>query len=127
MQTVTLYTPLNFNLSSIFLEKGNMMQNRPYYFNNRYTKQLDKNIDFKRNIAKTVGSRFFTVKFIKLDGIERVMTCRLGVTKHFKGGNSFTAPEYLTVWEPATKGYRNVSLDTMQWIKCRGVKMDVAI
>ena len=103
------------------------MRNRTYYFNNRYTKQLDEHTHFKRNIANTVGSRFFTVKFIKLDGVERVMTCRLGVTKHFKGGNSFTSPEYLTVWEPATKGYRNVNLDTMQWIKCRGVKMDVAI
>ena len=83
--------------------------------------------EFRKKIVNEVGSRFFTVKFIKLDGIERVMTCRLGVTKHFKGGNSFTAPEYITVWEPATKGYRNVSLDTLQWIKCRGVKMDVAI
>jgi hypothetical protein len=102
------------------------MQNRPYYFNNRYTKEVN-HMDFKRNITETVGSRFFTVKFTKLNGVERVMTCRLGVTKHFKGGNSFTAPEYITVWEPATKGYRNVNLDTMQWIKCRGVKMDVAI
>ena len=103
------------------------MQNRPYYFNNRYTKQLDKNIDFKRNIAETVGSRFFTVKFTKLSGIERVMTCRLGVTKHLKGGVGTGTTDYLTVWEPATRGYRNVNLDTLQWIKCRGVKMDVAI
>ena len=86
-----------------------------------------QNIQFKNNIVNEVGSRFFTVCFTKLNGIERVMTCRLGVTKHFKGGVDTGTTDYLTVWEPATRGYRNVNLDTLQWIKCRGVKMDVAI
>jgi hypothetical protein len=111
MQTVTLYTPPNFNLSSIFLEKGNIMQN----------------VQFKNNIVESVGPKFFTACFTKQNGIERIMTCRLGVTKHLKGGVDVNTTDYLTVWEPATKGYRNVSLDTLQWIKCRGVKMDVAI
>tara|TARA_R100000008_G_scaffold38360_1_gene21905 strand:- start:620 stop:886 length:267 start_codon:yes stop_codon:yes gene_type:complete len=83
---------------------------------------------FKRDLIKHVGTRFFTVKFTKLSGVERVMTCRLGVTKHLKGGsNSVLDHEnYITVWEPATRGYRNVNLDTLQWVKCRGIKMGVA-
>ena len=73
-----------------------------------------QNIQFKNNIVNEVGSRFFTVCFTKLNGIERVMTCRLGVTKHFKGGVDTGTTDYL-------------NLDTLQWIRCRGVKMDVAI
>jgi|TARA_R100000951_G_scaffold112736_3_gene113533 hypothetical protein len=84
--------------------------------------------DFKKLFVGHVGNRFFSVKFKKQNGADRILTGRLGVTKHLKGGSrSATNDKYLIVWESATKGYRYVNIDTLQWIKCRGIKMDVAI
>ena len=77
--------------------------------------------DFKKLFVGHVGNRFFSVKFKKQNGADRILTGRLGVTKHLKGGSrSATNDKYLIVWESATKGYRYVNIDTLQWIKCRG-------
>jgi len=83
--------------------------------------------NFRRLFVKFVGNRFFTVKFVKKNGVDRVMTCRLNVNKHSKGGQQSSNPnEYLVGWEPATNQYRNISIETLQWVKCRGLEIDLA-
>ena len=77
----------------------------------------------KKEIKSLVGSKFFTVDFIKKDGSLRVMNARLGVTKALKGGektyndNDFN---YLTVFDVKSKGYRTINLDTIQRLKVNG-------
>lgn len=83
--------------------------------------------NFRKLFEKFVGNRFFTVKFIKKNGLERVMTCRLNVNKHSNGGKQSADPEkYMVGWEPATNQYRNISIETLQWVKCRGLEIDLA-
>ena len=56
------------------------------------------------------NGKIFTVKFTKKDGTIRVMNCRLGVTKHLKGGVSTLNPDkYITVYDMQAKGYRAIS------------------
>jgi len=65
----------------------------------------------KELIFGTKG-KFFTVKFIKLDGSERVMNARLGVKKYLKGGTLKYDPaefNYITVYDMGSKGYRTVN------------------
>ena len=40
------------------------------------------------SIVASSNGRFVSVTFIKKDGTERTMLCRLGVTKYLKGGTS---------------------------------------
>lgn len=83
--------------------------------------------NFRKLFEKFVGNRFFTVKFIKKNGIERVMTCRLNVNKHSNGGAQSADPrKYMVGWEPATKQYRNINIETLQWVRCRGMSLDLA-
>jgi len=73
----------------------------------------------KELIFGTKG-KFFTVKFIKLDGSERVMNARLGVKKYLKGGTLKYNPEefnYITVYDMGAKGYRTVNANTIQNLK----------
>ena len=50
------------------------------------------------SIVAESNGRFVSVTFIKKDGTERTMLCRLGVTKYLKGGTSkLDADKYLTV------------------------------
>jgi len=78
----------------------------------------------KEIIIKEAGKngKIFTVNFIKKDGSERVMTCRLGVKKHLKGGVSTTThiPEYVTVYDVVAKGYRTINLETVSRIAGAG-------
>jgi hypothetical protein len=65
-------------------------------------------------IAEKSKGKFFTVRFIKKDGSVRTMHCRLGVTKHSKGGDNHLDPaQFLTVWDLHSKGYRAVNKDTI--------------
>jgi len=50
----------------------------------------EKTMDSKElaSIVAASNGRFVSVTFIKKDGTERSMLCRLGVTKHLKGGES---------------------------------------
>ena len=73
----------------------------------------------KELIFGTKG-KFFTVKFIKLDGSERVMNARLGVKKYLKGGTLKYDPaefNYITVYDMGSKGYRTVNANTIQSLK----------
>lgn len=51
--------------------------------------------------------KIFNVIFTKLDGSERKMNCRTGVTKHLKGGpKKYDAQGAFGVYEVPTNGYR---------------------
>jgi len=81
---------------------------------------------FIQRFKELVGGRFFTVKFVKKDGTDRIMTCRLGVKKYSNGRPQTADPDkYIVGWEPATKQYRNINIETLQWVKCRGMVLNL--
>ena len=64
------------------------------------------------------NGKIFSVTFTKQDGSERIMTCRLGVTKHLKGGKStLNADQYITVYDMHSKGYRAINKATIKSIR----------
>ena len=64
------------------------------------------------------NGKFVTVTFTKKDGSIRIMNCRLGVTKHLKGGSSTLDPaKYITVYDLQSKGYRAIAKDQILSIK----------
>ena len=80
----------------------------------------------KKLFKQLVGNKFFTVVFRKKDGTLRKMNCRLGVTKHLKGGTKgYDKSNLVTVYDIVKKGYRTVNLDTLEEIKTRGLKVTV--
>ena len=61
---------------------------------------------------------FVTVTFLKADGTVRKMNCRMGVTKHLKGGKStLDASKYVTVYDMTKAAYRAINRDTIIDIK----------
>ena len=49
------------------------------------------------------------------------MLCRLGVTKHLKGGESkLHADQYLTVFDVQKEAYRAINRDTIVSVKLAG-------
>jgi hypothetical protein len=81
-----------------------------------------------RLIKKSMG-RFFTIAFTKRStGERRVMTCRLGVHKHLKGGKKAYDPEKLglmIVWEPKSAEYRSIPTDAITELRLAGRKYQV--
>jgi len=77
----------------------------------------------KHDLIMSTGGKFFSVVFEKKDKSVREMTCRLGVQKHLKGGEStLTAyPQYVTVFDVEKEDYRAINLDTLLQIKTGGV------
>lgn len=76
---------------------------------------MENNLAIK--LLNTNG-KIVTVTFTKKDGSIRVMNCRLGVTKHLKGGESTLNPnKYITVYDLQSKGYRAISKDQILDIK----------
>lgn len=63
------------------------------------------------------NGRIFSVKFVKRTNNEiRTMNCRLGVTKHLKGGEQGYDPKdhnLITVWDLQKKAYRSINLETV--------------
>ena len=73
------------------------------------------------SIVAASNGRFVSVTFIKKDGTERSMLCRLGVTKHLKGGESkLNADQYLTVFDVQKEAYRAINRDTIVSVKLAG-------
>ena len=67
-------------------------------------------------------AKIFSVSFIKKDGTERNMICRLGVQKYLTGGKNVNDPsKYLTVFDMQKKAYRNVALETIYRLRCKDV------
>jgi len=75
---------------------------------------------FAALIAQSKG-KFVTVTFKKKDGNLRKMNCRLGVTKHLKGGTSTVDHDkYLVVYDMQSKGYRCINKDTIVSLSLAG-------
>ena len=73
-------------------------------------------------IQEKVQGKIFSVSFIKKDGTERTMVCRLGVQKHLTGGKNVNDPsQHLTVFDMHKKAYRNVALRTIYRLRCKDV------
>jgi hypothetical protein len=78
-----------------------------------------ENTNFVDRILFSNG-KIFSVEFIKKDGTKRLMNCRLGVTKHLKGGSSTLDPEkFITVYDLQSEGYRAINKDSI--INVKGV------
>lgn len=78
----------------------------------------------RESVAAIALNGFFGVTFTKKDGSTRRMVCRLGVTKHLRGGvKSFSDADHniLTVWSVADRGYRSIRLDTLAEVRAGGV------
>ena len=71
-------------------------------------------------LMKSSKGQFFHVGFVKKDGSNREMTCRLGVTKGVKGiGLAFDpfSKLLLTVFDVAKKEFRMVNLKTVHTLR----------
>ena len=89
-------------------------------------------VDIIQLIKGTKGA-FFTVKFIKKDGTERIMNCRLGVKKYLHGGElpyDPVAKGLLPVWDPVaaktSDGYRIINTNTILSAKIGGKEYEPA-
>ena len=91
------------------------------------TKQDIRNITLRSIIGGTKG-RFFSVKFIKADGTERDMNCRIGVKKGIKGtGFSMSKAKRLIrwrVWDIQKKAYRTIPINRIISVKASGLKVE---
>ena len=78
--------------------------------------------------AQCGNGQFFTATFVKKDGSVRDMNCRLGVTKHLKGGESTTAHKdnLLTVFDLQNKEYRCINLDTVTNIRAGDMEIQIS-
>lgn len=77
-----------------------------------------KNLD---SIVEDTQGTFATVTFTKKDGSVRVMNCRLGVTKHLKGGEcTLDREKFLIVYDMQAKGYRSINRSTILSVKTKG-------
>ena len=82
------------------------------------------------NLIQDTKGAFFTVKFIKKDGTERVMNARFGVKKHLKGGSlpyDRVQKGLLSLWDPKAaeetgNGYRLLSVGAILSAKINGVE-----
>lgn len=74
-------------------------------------------------IKKLVGSKIFSAVFIKKNGQERKILCRVGVKKYLSGGQKTyddVEANHLTVYDLKNRGYRTVNLNTLKQIKANG-------
>lgn len=74
-----------------------------------------------RSLAANTGA-FFSVTFTKLNGEERKMVGRFGVTKHLKGGMSNALPQDWVIYSVQDKGYRTVKTDNVKSVRIHGVE-----
>lgn len=78
-----------------------------------------ENNNFVERILSSNG-KIFSVEFIKKDGARRLMNCRLGVTKHLKGGEcTLDKEKFLVVYDLQSEGYRAINKDSI--INVKGV------
>jgi hypothetical protein len=73
-----------------------------------------------------VGDKIFYCEFEKKDGSIRKMICRLGVTKHLKGGElTYNPADYnnLIVFDMAVKEYRTIKFDKLRNIRYNGIEV----
>ena len=79
-------------------------------------------------LIRATQGKIFTVSFIKKDGTLRKMNCRLGVTKHLKGGElAFDPKEYdlIPVFDLQKNAYRMINLDSLVEVTINGETFEV--
>ena len=65
--------------------------------------------------------KFINVVFYKKDGSLRTMNCRLGVTKHLKGGTTTLDKEkFIIVYDMVKKGYRAIDKESIVSVSVAG-------
>ena len=81
---------------------------------------MKNSVDLLRAIILGTNGKFAKIVFKKQSGELREMVFRTGVNKGLVGGVNKVAhiSKYITVYDVANKGYRNVNLETVQSIKC---------
>ena len=76
------------------------------------------------NIMSVINSgKIFTACYIKKDGSERVMNCRVGVTKGVTGkGMKYNPEDYelLVAFDLKKNKFRMIRLNTLKWVKAEG-------
>lgn len=73
----------------------------------------------KKEIMDKVDGKIFKAIFIKKDGTERTMVCRLGIQKYLTGaGPKYDYDNLLCVFDMQKEEYRNINLDTLIYIQC---------
>lgn len=79
------------------------------------------------NIIRKTNGKIFSATFQKKDGEIRKINCRLGVTKHLKGGKSTIAGKenLIGVYDAQNEGYRCINVDTLKEVKFGGVTYEV--
>mgnify|MGYP001587219874 CR=1 FL=1 len=81
------------------------------------------NQDKAKRLIHNTNGKVFSVCFIKKDGSEREMNCRLGVKKHLKGGKLRYNPadyDLLTVFDMQKRDYRMIQLKSLCWVTVGG-------
>jgi len=76
-----------------------------------------------QEIVAKAGSSIFSATFIKKNGDERKMLCRLNVTKHLKGGElayDAKARNLLPVFDMQKEAYRMINISTLIELKIKG-------
>ena len=78
------------------------------------------------DIMSVINSgKIFTACFTKKDGSERVINCRVGVSKGVTGkGMSYNPKDlgYLVVYDLKCNEFRMIILNTIKWVKAAGQK-----
>jgi hypothetical protein len=86
----------------------------------------------KKHAIKLINENkgaIFSASYVKVDGSLRDITCRLGVTKHLKGGKLAFNPTklgMLPVFDLQAKGYRMLRVNTMYRLAIAGKQFTVA-
>lgn len=83
----------------------------------------DKTETLRALIKEITPTTIFGVTFIKKNLEVREMTCRLGVTKHLKGGElgyDAQSKGLLSVYDMSAAGYRMINLDTVTELRANG-------
>lgn len=73
------------------------------------------------DIVTRSKGKFVTVVFYKKDGSIRSMNCRLGVTKHLKGGEcTLDRSKFLIVYDMVKRGYRSIDKESIVSVSIGG-------
>ena len=82
--------------------------------------------DELKAMVKSTKGRFFSADFIKADGTKRHIVACIGCHVGVKGTSTRTSKEHLiAVYEPKTKGWRTINVNTLQHFKCGNFEFSV--
>ena len=82
--------------------------------------------DELKAMIKSTKGRFFSAEFIKANGSKRKIVARVGCHIGVKGTSTRNPKEHLiAVYEPKTKGWRTINLETLQSFRCGNFEYSV--